>query len=212
MKATLFGLLRRTRMPILAVVAALVLVATPVAFAANGKPFILGKKNTATKVSTLVKKGSGPALRLAVGSGAPLAVNSAVKVANLNADRLDGLDSTAFLGVGAKAADADRLDGQDSSQFVPTSTNSFVRNNIYKREGPVVAGNDLGDGTFTASMACFSGDVLLSGGPANVAPTSDMVESFPSPPLTGNFNSWSARIHKNGGADNWNVVVLCANQ
>jgi hypothetical protein len=35
-----------------------------------------------------------------------------------DADALDGLDSTGFLGVNAKAADADRLDGLDSSAFV----------------------------------------------------------------------------------------------
>ena len=35
-----------------------------------------------------------------------------------NADKLDGLDSTAFLGANAKAADADQLDGLDSSAFV----------------------------------------------------------------------------------------------
>ena len=36
----------------------------------------------------------------------------------LDADVLDGLDSTAFLGANAKAADSDRLDGQDSTAFL----------------------------------------------------------------------------------------------
>ena len=41
--------------------------------------------------------GGGPGLRAIVNAGAPpLAVNSSVKVANLNADLLDGLDSPAF--------------------------------------------------------------------------------------------------------------------
>ncbi len=44
-------------------------------------------------MSTLVKKGAGPALNLRVGSGPPLEVNSSEKVANLNADQLDGLSS-----------------------------------------------------------------------------------------------------------------------
>jgi hypothetical protein len=35
-----------------------------------------------------------------------------------DADKLDGLDSTAFLGVNAKAADADKLDGLDSTAFL----------------------------------------------------------------------------------------------
>ena len=46
---------------------------------------------------------------------APFTVNSGTKVANLNADKLDGIDSTGFLGADAKAADADTLDGIDSS-------------------------------------------------------------------------------------------------
>lgn len=35
-----------------------------------------------------------------------------------DADLLDGFNSSAFLAVGAKAADADKLDGQDSSAFL----------------------------------------------------------------------------------------------
>jgi hypothetical protein len=55
---------------------------------------------------------------------------------------------------------------------------------------------------------CDAGDILMSGGPANVNATSDMVESFPSP---GIINGWSVRLHKNAVADNFSVVVLCLN-
>ncbi len=64
------------------------------------------------------------------------------------------------------------------------------------------------DGTFTIEQACNAGDVLLSGGPANVNATSVMVESFPAP---GSTNAWKARI-KPTGADNFSVVVLCIDQ
>jgi hypothetical protein len=57
---------------------------------AEGKPFLLGRRNVAAAVTTLVKGGAGPALRLMVGSGSPLAVDSDARVANLNADKLDG--------------------------------------------------------------------------------------------------------------------------
>ncbi len=50
---------------------------------------------------------------------------------------------------------------------------------------------------------------MLSGGPANIAPTTTLLESFPSP---GSANSWSARVNKNGFADSFSVVVLCVNQ
>jgi hypothetical protein len=62
----------------------------------EGDFFKVGKSNLASAVSTLTKSGAGPALRLNVDSGPPLAVNSNGKVANLNADKLDGLDSSAL--------------------------------------------------------------------------------------------------------------------
>ncbi len=48
---------------------------------------------------------------------APMKVNSETKVANLNADQLDGQDSTAFLGANQKAADSELLDGKNASEF-----------------------------------------------------------------------------------------------
>ncbi len=124
----------RAKMTVLAVVVALVLVGTPAAFAANGQPFILGKaNNVATKVTGLIGKvASGPslvvknlnggaALGLQVKAGkAPLTVNAgAGKATNLNADKLDGQDASAFLVAGSKAADADKLDGRDSGTYLP---------------------------------------------------------------------------------------------
>lgn len=83
----------------LALVLALIVGAASTALGANGKPFLLAKTNVATAVSKLVKQGPGPALELRVaGPGQPpLRVNSPAKVANLNADRLDKKDSSAFL-------------------------------------------------------------------------------------------------------------------
>jgi hypothetical protein len=84
---------------------------------------------------------------------------------------------------------------------------SFIRSSQYTVDPPVGPGTDLGDGTFTFETSCLPGDRMLSGGPANVNPTSDMVESFPF-----GTGTWRARIHKNGAADDFNVVALCANQ
>lgn len=75
---------------------ALVLGVASMALGANGDFFKVGRSNVASSVSTLTKSGAGPALSLKVGRGAPLAVNSQARVANLNADRLDGSDSGAF--------------------------------------------------------------------------------------------------------------------
>lgn len=74
----------------LSVILAVVLGVATSAFAGNGDPFKLGKNNTASAVSKLIKSGAGPALELRVGSGPPLAVNSESKVPNLNSDQVDG--------------------------------------------------------------------------------------------------------------------------
>ena len=84
---------------------------------------------------------------------------------------------------------------------------AFLSSNTYRREAAVAPGTSLGDGTFVIDQACDAGDKVLSGGPANVQPTSDMVESFAT-----STSSWKVRIHKNGGTDNFSVVALCANQ
>jgi hypothetical protein len=82
----------------LAVVLALTAGVATDALAANGKPFLLGKSNVATKVSTLVNRGVGPALGLKVGADqAPITVNPEAGTATgLSADELDGKDSVDF--------------------------------------------------------------------------------------------------------------------
>lgn len=82
----------------LAVVLALVVGVATSATAADGKPFVLGKGNVATKVTNLVNRGVGPALGLKVGADqAPLTVNAEAGTAtNLSADELDGKSSEDF--------------------------------------------------------------------------------------------------------------------
>ncbi len=95
--------------------------------------------------------GGGPALSLTVNSGkAPMRVNSAVKVANLNADKLDGKDSTQFLPSTGKAADADKLDGKDSSAFAAAG---HEHDTTYVNEGQAgsVGTDMIGDGAVTTA-------------------------------------------------------------
>jgi len=80
----------------LALVMALVLGVASMALGANGDFFKVGRANLASAVSVLTKSGAGPALSLRVDSGPALKVNSAAKVTNLNADKLDGKDFGAF--------------------------------------------------------------------------------------------------------------------
>ena len=70
-------------------------------YAATGHPFILGQANQANQTSVL--KGTvGTPLSLKAPLGkSPLKVNSSVRVDGLNADQIDGLDSTSFAKAGA---------------------------------------------------------------------------------------------------------------
>lgn len=99
------------------VICAVVLGAATVALAAApGDPFRLDKVNTISKVTKLVGKaksprlvidnnGNGVALSLQVKPGKPpMRVSSAWKVARLNADKVDGLDQSAFRSVGSNRA------------------------------------------------------------------------------------------------------------
>jgi len=92
----------------LAIALALVLgVATMALAAVPGDTFKLGQSNVINAVSALagnVNNSEGldaTAQNLQVKPGkAPMTVNSAAKVTNLNADKVDGLNSTAFASVG----------------------------------------------------------------------------------------------------------------
>jgi hypothetical protein len=67
------------------------------AYAATGGTFTLGHANYANKTTSLKNTASGPALKVAAAKGTPpLAVSNGTKIANLNADKVDGLHSTAF--------------------------------------------------------------------------------------------------------------------
>lgn len=82
----------------------LVLAGNTVALAATGHSFILGHVNYTKQQTTLVRSTGGTALRVATkyAVNPPFSVNGHGKVANLNADLLDGLDSTALNGVRAQ--------------------------------------------------------------------------------------------------------------
>jgi hypothetical protein len=88
----------KTILTVIGAVTVLVLAANTAAFAATGGKFVLGHKNKASKVSTLKRTTSGPALNLVTksSSSAPFTANGHGKVTNLNADRVDGLDGASL--------------------------------------------------------------------------------------------------------------------
>lgn len=157
----------------LAVILALVFGAASMALGASGQPFILGQNNAADALSRLTGNVNGSAMQvvnnhpdandsalsLSVQTGeAPMRVNSQTKVANLNADKVDGMDANSFLTTNGKAADAETLDGKDSAQFMTAST--------YFSTSPETTGQNIGNGTgiHHAEWGCDEGDQLLTGG------------------------------------------------
>lgn len=85
-----------TALTVIGAVTVLVLAANTVALATTGHALLTGKINKASKLTTLSRTTPGTALQVRTKSSAnaPFAVNGKGKVANLNADQLDGLDST----------------------------------------------------------------------------------------------------------------------
>jgi len=86
----------KTLLTVLGAVTVLILAGNTVALATTGHAFILGKSNSANKITSLSRTTNGTALKVHTKSNnnAPLSVNGHGKVANLNADLVDGLDSS----------------------------------------------------------------------------------------------------------------------
>lgn len=152
----------------LALVLALLFGVASMAFAANGQSFILGSlNNTATALTKLTGNVNGAAMQivnnnvdandtalsLLVQAGeAPMTVNSAKKVANLNADRIDDREASSFAnGVGGVATNADKLDGKDSVNLLPGGV---------PPSGTTIRGTYEFDGHAAAAGALVGGDSI----------------------------------------------------
>jgi hypothetical protein len=173
-------------------------------YAATGGNFILGQANTATSQTSLsagiankalqvtnMNTGAGAtALGLSVAGGKPpFTVNSGTKVANLNADRLDGADSSGFLRI-ATAAGGDlsgpfsnlqiNADAVGSSEIADNSVGSVdinaaavgaseIGDRIVDRPDPsptLVLGGAGQNGAYnveTSTAACAAGEELIGG-------------------------------------------------
>lgn len=142
--------------------------------------------------------------------------NGQVKTVDLANDGVNGQKVADASLTGGDVAD-NALTGDDvdestlgvvpnASQLGGLPPSSYLRGTVYKTEATTDAGSANADGTSSKSFACRAGDILLSGGPASLNATTDLIESFPTP---GSTNSWFARVNKNGVADSWTVVILC---
>jgi hypothetical protein len=129
----------------------------------GGGTGLFAQTGGAAKTAVYAKNtGGGPAAAFVVNPGvSPFTVNSQTKVASLNADQLDGLDSTSFLPKAGKAADADKLDGLDSNSFTQgfASRVSYVKRTLVSAPGTEVTLLDLGWVQLVAD--CGTVDLLL---------------------------------------------------
>jgi hypothetical protein len=89
----------KTFLTVIGAVTILVLAANSAVYAATGGKFILGQTNKAGKQTVLKRTKAGPALGLTTKSSAtaPFTTNGTGRVANLNADKVDGFDSSSML-------------------------------------------------------------------------------------------------------------------
>ncbi len=125
------------------------------AYAATGGTFLLGKSNAAG-ASTVLSNKNGTALSLKSKSGTPsLKVNRSVKVANLNADKLDGLSSESFALARGKTG--------------------FV----YAEGAWVDVDEDGTDDLISAFATCPTGTMLTGGGRSDWTETGFLVDSRP---------------------------------
>lgn len=96
------------------------------AVAATGGTFILGRSNAASTQTVLTNSGTGPVLALSTRTGqAPLAVSaSSGKATNLSADKIDGLDSSAFARSSALSGLQRRVGGICGAGMAMTGVNA----------------------------------------------------------------------------------------
>ena len=85
-----------------AIGAAAGLILSGVGHAADGSSFLLGRFNTASRITTLNNSSGSTLSLLSNPNNPPLRVNSHTKVAHLNTDLLDGRDSSDFALAGGR--------------------------------------------------------------------------------------------------------------
>jgi len=147
---------KRLSPPMLVSLAALFAALGGAGYAATGGNFVLGQANTADQPTRLTSSSTtGPALRLTSSAAqpaasfsvpgdttAPFTVNSKGKVAKLNADMLDGVDSSGFLRSVAPVT----LNGSTSSTVLQ-GVNNGAGGGVYGKGGTYPASGVYGEGT-----------------------------------------------------------------
>ena len=166
-----------------AIVSAVVILAATAALAGSGVGgiFNLGVKNSVNRTSSLIgktagamlrvqNKGSGPAASFQVAAGnTPFTVNTSVRVANLNADMVDGKNSSDFYAAGSKVVDsvhadnatnADHATNADDLGGIPASSYLQGFKVSYAADNPSDFVTIVALGDLTLQAACGPGDKI----------------------------------------------------
>jgi hypothetical protein len=225
----------------LAVVLALTVGVASAAFGANGGNFILGQTNAATAITKLAGSSgvAGPSLQivnnstnaaataldLQVEAGkAPMKVNSGVKVANLNAERLDDREASSFAsGVNGKATDADKLDGVDSSGFLTKSGKAADADRLDGKSAEAFLQKSYdyhGHQVFVEAGAtenivaeCLPEQVAVTGGYTGIDPGTHVFVSIPDITFDGiPPRGWEITVKRDSTSGDFvNAFVACVN-
>jgi len=182
-----------------------------------GATFNLGNVNSVDAISQLVGSVAGPSLQIdnnSTGKGAtaldlqteagrpPLKVNSDARVVNLNADEVDGRDSTSFAtAVNGKATDADKLDGLASTELQGLSEVSARSVSVFTQAGANGSG----------VARCLPGEVATGGGVDLLNGNVTKIHYFEPGgiPVGGPPNGWEAGWFAEIDTE-VRVVVVCA--
>jgi hypothetical protein len=149
------------------------------AYATTDGKLALGQANTAAAPTSLTAPVAGPALQLrntSSGAGAagldlnvasghpPLTVNSDTRVANLNADKLDGIDASGFYAAGSKVADSQHSDTAGALSCTGCVTDSQLSPGLMKRVHWIGSFGDTGSFTIGAMelrVECTTDAIVL---------------------------------------------------
>lgn len=155
------GRVRRLRRPLLlasALAAAFLVTIDAASFAATGSSLVLGRINSASATTTIVRDAAGPVLRLqaSTSASAPFTTNATGKVVNLHADKLDGMDAATIVSTARAAVDASMLQGRTAAQvsaLAPVPRFTFVRDAIRQTSNPgslpgALSGSGAAPGTY----------------------------------------------------------------
>jgi hypothetical protein len=207
----------------LAIVLALVVGVASVAFGANGGNFILGRTNVATIMTRLAGpdgvngamfevQNNNPgiddtALSLKVQSGeAPMTVNSDTQVADLNADQLDGKDSTQLADATHSHSGADITSGTVAEARIDSAIarDSEVSNGFIQGGGSATRGAlAVNPGQFATFLQTPNFRLAYSCPPADIATTNGILR-IRNPSTTESVNLFS----DNGGTNLNHVGTL----